>query len=207
MTVMISVVRDDVDEDTLARLVASGVVACDIETSGLDARQDSIGTVQIHARELGSIVLQIGDRRPDRLCRLLNDRKVRKVFHHAMFDLRFMVSHWKVDPVNIACTKIASKLLNPRAENSFHSLQNLLQSRLGVTISKRQRLSNWLANDLTPEQVSYAVADVDYLLQLLSILEGELREGGLQRLFDDCLDFIPARVRLELNEFPDVFAY
>ncbi|GIM95632.1 ribonuclease D [Paractinoplanes toevensis] len=207
MTVMASVVQNDVGDEVLESLVAAGVVACDIETTGLDPLADQIGTVQLHAAGVGDVILQIGAERPDRLCQLMSDRRVRKVFHHAMFDLRFMVAHWGIFPANIACTKIASKLLEPEVENSCHSLQSLLRRRLGVTISKDQRLSNWLASDLTTEQIRYATADVQHLARLLRVLESELLQRDLQGLFDQCLDFIPARVRLDLGKFPDVFKY
>mgnify|MGYP006194651211 CR=1 FL=1 len=47
---------------------------------------------------------------PDRLYEFLV--QVQKVFHHAPFDLRFMVAQWNVTPRNIACTKVASKMLS-----------------------------------------------------------------------------------------------
>jgi ribonuclease D len=207
MTVTINIVNDDVDESLLVALVAAGDVACDIETSGLDPKTDRIGTVQLHAATVGDVVVQVGQARPDRLCRLMEDPAVRKVFHHAMFDLRFMVAHWQIQPNNIACTKIASKLLDPRLENKQHSLQNLLERRLSVRISKEQRLTNWLSPKLTQEQIEYAAADVAFLLPLLRSLESDIGPAGLADLFQQCLVFIPARVRLELGEWPDVFKY
>ncbi|MCU7724563.1 ribonuclease D [Actinoplanes sp. KI2] len=207
MTVTINVVRGDIDESLFGALVAAGEMACDIETSGLNPKLDRIGTVQIHAAGVGGVIIQVGRRRPDRLCRLIEDQSVRKVFHHAMFDLRFMTAHWNVTPSNVACTKIASKILEPQIENKCHSLQQLLQRRLGVSISKDQRLTDWLTSDLSQEQIRYAAADVEFLLPLLQALEGDMAPAGLLALFQQCLEFIPARVRLELGGWPDVFAY
>ena len=79
--------------------------------------------------------------------------------------------------------------------------------RLGVAISKDQRLSDWTAAELTPEQIRYAAADVEYLIPLLANLEEDLRSAGLMKLFGECLNFIPARVQLDLGDWPDVFAY
>jgi ribonuclease D len=202
-----NVVRGDIDQATLTALTSVPHVACDIETSGLDPRRDRIGTVQIHASVVGDIVVQVSETRPTRLCKLMEDHSTRKVFHHAMFDLRFMAAHWNVTPANIACTKIASKLLKPQATNDHHSLKRLLDERLNIHIQKDQRLSDWLTPDLTSEQIKYAAADVEHLTPLLSVLEDDLRAAGLIELFYQCLSFIPTRVRLDLGQWPDVFNY
>jgi ribonuclease D len=207
MNVMANVVRGDIDDTLFDALYSSGQVACDIETSGLDPRRDCIGTVQLYSPNVGDVIVQVGDSRPERLCRLIEYVGTRKIFHHAMFDLRFMVAHWGVVPANIACTKIASKLVKRHVDNRQHSLQSILMDRLGVAISKDQRLSDWTAAELTPEQIRYAAADVEYLIPLLADLEEDLRSGGLMKLFGECLSFIPARVQLDLGDWPDVFAY
>ncbi|MEU4421276.1 hypothetical protein AB0F81_11670 [Actinoplanes sp. NPDC024001] len=207
MNVIANIVRGDIDDALFNAFCSSGDVACDIETSGLDPRRDSIGTVQLYSPTVGDVIVQIGDRRPERLCRLIEHAGVRKIFHHAMFDLRFMAFHWRVVPVNIACTKIASKLAIRQVDNRRHSLQALLMDRLGIAISKDQRLSDWTAAELTPEQVRYAAADVEHLIPLLANLEEDLLAAGLIDLFQACLRFIPSRVKLDLGDWPDVFAY
>ncbi|MGC5321580.1 hypothetical protein ACPXB5_22915 [Micromonospora arida] len=204
---MVNVIQNDIDDATLAALRSTCIFACDIETTGLDPKLDSIGTVQLHASGVSDIVLQVGNGRPERLCSLIEDSRVQKVFHHAMFDLRFMAAHWGVRPQNIKCTKIASKLLRPQADSASHSLQILLQERMQIAISKEERLSDWTSSSLTADQISYAAADVEHLLPLLDLLETDLRLSGLTDLFEQCLAFIPARVRLDLGTWPDVFNY
>ncbi|MDQ2874527.1 MAG: ribonuclease D [Actinomycetota bacterium] len=207
MTDTCELLRDDLDEAFASRFGSAGCVAWDIETSGLDPRTDHIGTAQLHAPGLGTVIVQVGAVVPQRLCRLLADPAVRKVFHHAMFDLRFMVAHWDAQPARIACTKIASKLLSPQLATNCHSLQSLLASYLGVEISKAQRLTDWLAPELTAAQLAYASRDVAYLIPLLGELEQRLRTENLVGMYQACLDFLPTRVRLELGDWPDVFAY
>jgi ribonuclease D len=207
MTETCELLRGDLDEALASEFGAVGSVAWDIETSGLDPRTDRIGTAQLHAPGLGTVVVQVGTAIPQRLCRLLADPAVCKVFHHAMFDLRFMVAHWDAQPARIACTKIASKLLTPQLANDRHSLQSLLASYLGVEISKDQRLTDWLAPELTAAQLAYASRDVTYLIPLLSELEERLRAENLVSMYQACVNFLPSRVRLELGNWPDVFAY
>jgi ribonuclease D len=46
-----------------------------------------------------------------------------------------------------------------------------------------------------------------HLPALLEVLEKGLVASGLKELYDDCCAFLPARVRLDLGDYPDVFAY
>lgn len=158
-------------------------IAWDVETTGLDWRQE-------------------------RLAALLEDPAVEKVFHHAPFDLRFIVHGWNVQPASIRCTKLASKILAPSAPNETHSLQHLVARSLGVRLTKGPaRTSDWTADTLTAEQLEYAANDVLYLLPLLDALRADLEQAHHTRLYDDCCAFLPARVLLELGGYPDVFAY
>lgn len=76
-------------------LVAAGTIACDIETTGLDWRSDRIASCQLHFPGGPIFVVRTRDGVPSELCRVLSSQKVRKVFHHAMFDLRFINHHWE----------------------------------------------------------------------------------------------------------------
>ena len=131
------------------RLPTVPLVGWDIETSGLDWRSDRIGTCQIFAEELGAVVVSLAGETPVRLAGLLENAHVVKVFHHAPFDLRFMVHAWGARPASIRCTKVASKLLDPQAPNEVHSLQNLAERFLDVRLSKGPvRTSDWSAATL-----------------------------------------------------------
>lgn len=204
-----TVVPGDLPTALLDAYRRSVLVAWDIETSGLDWRQARIGTCQVFAPGIGTAVISIADGvRPKRLASLLEDPQVPKVFHHAPFDLRFMMHAWDVKPASIRCTKVASKLIEPAAPNSVHSLQSLVARYLGVELQKGEvRTSDWTATRLTPEQIQYAAADVIYLPALLASLSARLAALGLGWLYDRCCEFLPARAALELGDYPDVFAY
>lgn len=182
------------------------VVAWDIETSGLDWRNDRIGICQLYAPNEPVAIIKVGNILPKKLQSLLSDASVRKIFHHAMFDLRFMSYYWNVLPQNIACTKIASKLLDVKNENK-HSLQAALKQYLGVVIDKNERLSNWLPSKLTQEQISYAARDVMYLLPLLDVLEKKLSSRELLELAHMCFAYIPIRTQLDILGYGDIYSY
>ena len=123
----------------------------------------------------------------------------------AMFDLRFMCFQWNVMPNNIACTKIASKLLSPKI--SDHSLKTLTSKYLDIVIDKSQRLSNWFSDDLTANQIDYAASDVIYLPELLNILEEKLKSQNLLELTHRCFAHIPTRVELDISRYSDIYTY
>lgn len=203
----LAIEKDDISQATFERLRDDGRVAWDIETSGLDWRREQIGTCQLYSSSTGTIIVQVGRKRPELLCALLARQDVLKIFHHAPFDLRFMVSHWKADVRSVVCTKVASKILSPGLPSEDHSLKGLLRTRLGIEIQKDQRLSNWLASDLSFDQISYAANDVVHLLSLYDKLVELLQSADLGQLYQQCCSFLPARVALDLDGRGDVFAY
>jgi len=195
----------DLSIDDIEIAVKIGEVGWDIETTGLDWQTAAICTCQLSIGEERIVVIKNNKFPPKHLCRLLSDNQVRKVFHHATFDLRFMAYKWGANASNVACTKIASKLLNPNSNN--HSLKSLLCDHLGIHIDKNERMSNWLSAELTAEQVSYAAKDVMYLIPLLRELEGQLEAKKLLDLSRSCFAYIPTRVQLDIQGYGDVYEY
>jgi ribonuclease D len=196
----------DVGEATARELRAAGRIAWDIETSGLDWSSDKIGTCQLYSDATGAIVIQLNGHVPSRLCEILRDAQVTKAFHHAMFDLRFMRAQWGIQARSVRCTKVASKIIDPELPAEEHSLQRLL-SRMDISISKDARLSDWLGEHLSAEQVAYAANDVRYLLPLLSRLEQTARERGLFDVLDRCFNHLPTRVELDVRGYGDIYQY
>lgn len=203
----ITLVRHDLTEALHRQFAEAGVAAWDIETTGLDWQEGRIGTCQLHTPTVGTVVVQVDDDRPDRLASLLADDRVVKVFHHAPFDLRWMSSHWDTPVASVACTKVASRLLHPEAAGQEHSLRHLVADHLGVDIDKSERLSDWTLHELTPSQLRYAAGDVEYLLPLMDVLTTQLDNAGLLEVYQQCLEFLPTRIRYEVNGWADVFSY
>lgn len=181
-------------------------VAWDIETSGLNWDSDQIGTCQLYVPQGIVTIVRIGSTIPEKMRAILSDEGVKKVFHHALFDLRFMCYHWKVSARNIACTKAAAKLLD-KSNSEYHKLKPLLNTYLNVEIDKTQTLSNWLSSDLSDQQVAYAVEDVIYLFDLLKALEKKLNSKGLLELAYQSYLHIPTRVELDILGYPDIYTY
>lgn len=202
-----SVFDKDLPAEMADALIASGRIACDTETTGLDWRNDRLAICQLYAPTVGLAVIRMVDGEATQLRRVLNADDAVKVFHHAPFDMRFLTRGVGVLPRRVRCTKVASKLLHPAHPNGRHSLASLLSELLGVALDKGAvRTSDW-TGVLTNEQLEYAANDVRYLLPLLDALEGGLHETGRYDLFAECCAFLPVRVATELLGLQDVFAY
>jgi ribonuclease D len=200
----VAVLSGDLDPPTFDRLASSPTLGWDIETTGLDWRTERVATVQIHDR--GSVVLVHRlDDQPRLLRRLLEAVGVPKLLHHAMFDLRFMAAAWSAAPANVACTKVAAKLL--RIPPAAQSLAPLVDRYLGIRLDKQQQVSDWISDSLSEAQVKYAAGDVYYLDALMDCLRRELEAVGRWELAEACFAHLPTRVALELEGFDDVFVY
>ncbi|MCR6492723.1 ribonuclease D [Cellulomonas sp. P24] len=205
---MVTLAEGDLPDELLRRFLSSGVVGWDTETGGLDWRTDRLALCQLHAPQVGTVLVRMTDQRPQSLARLLADPDVTKVFHHAPFDLRFMHRAWGVRASNVRCTKVASKLLSPSAPAGEHSLAALVDRHLAVALEKgAERVSDWSAPELSREQMRYAARDVEFLLPLLDVLEAQLGANGLASLYAECCAFLPAQVETSILGLDDVFAY
>jgi len=197
--------QDDLPTWALRAARNAGLVAWDTETSGLDWMLDQIGTCQVYIPGRQVHVVKIEDGSHENLKLLLADNTVRKVFHHAMFDLRFIAHHWQASASNVVCTKIASRIADP--EQSDHTLKSLVESYLGISLDKTQRRSNWLARRLDKKQLVYAAGDVICLPELFSILRRRLVKSKRWALASASFRYLLIRVTLDILGVADVFRY
>lgn len=205
---VVPVLDDDVSEDVAEKIGGDGLVAVDTETDGLSWASNRLHLCQLFSQSTGPVFVRGVVQRPARLVALLEDPSVRKVFHFAPFDLRFLAAHWDAHVQNVACTKAASKLLDPALPSQAHSLKELLARQLGVYVDKGAvRTSDWSQDRLTVEQFEYAAADVIHLPALLEILERKLGAAGLADLFSEVCRYMPTAARLAVTGIPDPMTY
>jgi ribonuclease D len=185
------------------------VVAVDSETMGLRFRRDPLCVVQLSSGDGDAHVVRLN--RPGYDCpnlkRLLADPRVLKIFHYGRFDIAMFALHLGVVTAPVYCTKIASKLA--RTYTDRHGLKDVTRELLGIELSKQQQSSDWGADALSQEQLSYAASDVLHLHALRERLNTMLEREGRMALAQACFDFLPARASLDLAgwEDVDVFAH
>lgn len=172
-------------------------VAVDSETMGLDPRRDRLCLVQLSSGD-GTAHLVRLDRsfEAPNLVRLLADPSVLKLFHYGRFDIAMFQRYLGVTTQPVYCTKIASKLT--RTYTDRHGLRDLCRELLGVEISKQQQSSDWGADRLTEEQLTYAASDVLHLHRLKDVLDPLLRREGRRDIAQACFEFLPVRAKLDL---------
>jgi len=195
--------------DLPADVTFGPVVAVDTETMGLNPHRDRLCLVQLSGGDGNAHLVQMpkGPYEAPRLSALLADPKVLKLFHFGRFDIAMLEHALGVRCEPVWCTKIAAKLC--RTFTDRFGLKNLCQELLGVDLSKQQQTSDWGADTLTEEQMTYAASDVLYLHALKAKLEALLEREGRTELAQAAFRFLPTRARLDLAGWPevDIFAH
>ena len=184
-------------------------VAVDTEAMGLNPHRDRLCLVQLSAGDGNAHLVQLmpGDYDAPRLKALMADPAVTKLFHFARFDLGMIYQYLGVMAGPVYCTKIASRLA--RTFTDRHGLRDLCKDVLGVDLSKQQQSSDWGGPALTDQQLHYAATDVLHLHALRAKLDAMLAREGRADLARAAFDFLPARVLLDLEGWPeqDIFAH
>ncbi len=195
------------DLPDLSRYTSS--VAIDTETMGLNPHRDRLCVVQLSNGDGSADVVQIPNGQTDapNLRALLADPKITKIFHFARFDLASLYHTFGVMPQPAYCTKIASRL--SRTYTDRHGLKDLVRELLNIDLSKQQQSSDWGSQSLSEAQLAYAASDVLHLHGLRERLDAMLAREGRMELAQACFEFLPTRVRLDLQgwEAEDIFSH
>lgn len=180
--------------------VQSGILAIDTEAMGLNIHRDRLCVVQLATGDGDAHLVQMEegtDYAAPRLRALLENETLLKLFHFARFDVAILKHYLGVNINPIYCTKIASKLC--RTYTDRHSLKELCQSLLDVSLQKEVRLSDWGHQTLTAEQQQYAANDVLYLHQIKQQLDKMLAREGRTSLANHCFEFMATLTDLDLK--------
>jgi len=202
------VITGDLPQELADEIRSGSSVAVDTETSGLDWRRDTLELCQLFTLATGPVLIRRSEARPQNLVDLLENSQLTKVFHHAPFDLRFLEATWGARTSPVFCTKTGSKLLDPQLPSSEHSLKSLLARHFEIQLDKGSvRVSDWATDELSPEQLEYAAADVSSLLRLARLEAEQLRLRGLETEFEAVCASLPVDAHLEVAGFPNPLVY
>jgi ribonuclease D len=198
------------EEDLPEGVLASGAVAVDTETMGLQLGRDRLCVVQISDGRGDEHLVRFGPGSAydaPVLKAVLADPARLKLYHFARFDLASIRAYLGVMAAPCYCTKTASRLI--RTYTDRHGLKDLVKEVLGQEISKQQQSSDWGAPELSDAQKDYAASDVRYLHALKEKLDARLAREGRTQLAQACFDFLPHRALLDLAGWAeqDIFAH
>src|SRR5690606_13504318 len=107
------------------------------------------------------------------------DPSVRKVFHDAQGDLRFLAREGVVVRGLFDTQRAATLLGLPRV-----GLGDLVEERFGVRLAKEHQTANFGLRPVPEDLLAYAENDVRYLLPLAEQLESELRAKDIWEEFE-----------------------
>jgi ribonuclease D len=190
--------------DLPADLSFGPVVAVDTETMGLNPHRDRLCLVQLSAGDGNAHLVQMPRGRYDapRLSALLADPNTLKLFHFGRFDIAALENALGVRCEPVYCTKIAARLT--RTFTDRFGLKDLCKELLGVDLSKQQQTSDWGADTLSEEQMTYAASDVLHLHALKAKLDALLEREGRTAMAWAAFRYLPSRARLDLAGWPDI---
>jgi DNA polymerase-1 len=188
----------------LAHAVAeAGIVALDIETTGLDPLNDRPRLLQLALAD-GSLYLidlwAVG--KLDPLVVALSN--VTTIAHNAQFDLAFLRHHYGIVVRRVRCTMTAARLIDAGLhchDKGYFTLAVVANRYLGVTLDKTLQTSDWSAA-LTADQLLYAAHDVSHIFRLHALLEQQLRDLYLTDVYHLECDLIPVVVEMYLAGLP-----
>ena len=198
MNIDIKLHKKDLPDD----LKLGNVIAVDGEFMGLNVKRDPLCLVQISTGNSDAHIIQLDRSKYDapNLSKILEDNKIKKIFHYGRADIAHIKYYLKADTNNIEDTKIASKLARSYSDN--HSLKTLIKEFKNIDISKQFQNSDF-GGQLNNAQLKYCANDVIYLHEIHTKLEEILVREKRIDLYKDCLKFLKTRVDLDLAQFKD----
>ena len=200
----INLYKGDIPEN----IKISNTIAIDSETMGLNPKRDKLCLIQISNGDgiCHLIKIDLTNKKPVNLIKILKNNKIQKIFHYARFDVAVFKQNFKINIKNIYCTKIASKLV--RTYTDKHGYKDLCSELLNQNISKTEQSSDW-GGELSQQQQKYAATDVLYLHKIKDKLDNMLLREQRQKLAKACFDFIEHRTDLDINGWSeqDIFKH
>ena len=98
---------------------------------------------------------------------------IRFICHDSLSELPLMVQFYQKLPRDIVDTQLAHSFLDP---SSLHGYAHVVKQCKGIVLDKSAQTSSWLNRPLNPNQIKYAIADVEHLIDLWEYLQAKLKK-------------------------------
>ena len=177
------------------------VIGIDNEALGLVLGRDPLTLVQLglESKQFYLIKLNRETYTAPNLVKVLSNPSTQFIMHYARQDLLWLKYHLKVEPKNIFCTKVASKIA--RTASSAHGYKDLVKELCGKDISKKEQQSDWGNPNLSSKQINYAAQDTKHLFEIKDKLTKMLIREKRIDLFEKCMKVIPTLVDMEISGY------
>lgn len=169
----------------LPLLNTATTVAFDSETTGLQPVIGGLRLLQLGALDKAIVVIDMWELDDNGWDTIRNFFYTKRFWlaHNAVFDLGWLQEHGIYMQGEVQCTMIASKMLNNGIPNLKHGLAPVVERYLGRVLEKELQLSDWSQPKLSREQLAYAAADVQALLDLDYALAERIAAAGLGKAY------------------------
>jgi ribonuclease D len=157
-----------------AELTRTTRLALDCEAAGFHRYSDRLCLLQLSAERATWVIDPLAFDPSELLRKPLEDPTVAVVMHGADFDLRLLRRDLGIGLRGLFDTQIAAQLLGEETLG----LAGLLESRLGVRLSKKYQRADWAERPLQEPMLEYAADDTRYLMPLADRLREELATAG-----------------------------
>lgn len=162
-------------EELIRRLQEHDRLALDTEFVGEDSFVPRLELIQIAAGALSAVIDFPAVGSLDGFGELLVDSRIEKVVHAGRQDLELFYLHTGHVPSPIFDTQIAAAMVGYGTQIAY---AQLVQRITGVKLTKAHTYTNWNQRPLSQEQLTYALDDVHYLLQVHAHLRERLKVQG-----------------------------
>ncbi len=192
-------------EKALKVLSAAEEISVDTETTSLNTIDAKLVGVGLSAKPgLAFYVPADLFLSSENLKNIISDKKIKKIGHNIKYDLEVLSTNNLALGTISFDTMIASYLLN--AGTRQHNLDALAFNELGYQMQPIEDLIGKGKNQITmdevePEKVSwYCCEDVDMTLRLKELFAPQLKEEGLQKVFEEIeMPLVEVLSAMELN--------
>ena len=173
-------------------------VGLDNEALGLVLGRDPLTLVQLGLESKNFYLIKLNREtyRAPNLVKTLSNSNTQFIMHYARQDLLWLKYHLNVQPKNIFCTKVASKIA--RTASTAHGYKDLVKELCDKDISKKEQKSDWGNPNLSTKQINYAAQDTEHLFEIKDKLTKMLIREKRIDLFKKCMKVIPTLVDMEI---------
>ena len=173
-------------------------IGLDCEAMGLVTGRDPLTLVQLGLKSKIFYLIKLNRETysAPNLVKVLSSSRTQFIMHYARQDLLWLKFHLKVQPQNIFCTKLCSKIA--RTASSMHGYKDLVKELCGKDISKKEQQSDWGNPNLSNKQINYAAQDTEYLFEIKDKLTTMLIREKRMGIFEKCMKVLPVLVDMEI---------
>ena len=187
------IIETKADLDALAHdLLSAKTLAIDTEADSFYHYFDKTCLVQVATRRQIYLIDPLALGGPAELAPLgpvFASPDIRKIFHAAEYDLFVLTRDCGFRFQNLFDTMVSAQLLGYPSVG----LAGIAERHCGVNLPKEEQRSDWSRRPLSQRQLTYAAADVLYLMELAEKLGKELRDAKRRRWAQEEFETLCAR--------------